>query len=119
MILEKWYDLNKDDPYPTLLKKNSLAKESNLSIRQVSYWFIKRRNNKIIKFNPNRLSMEQKKILKNYYLHKNTHPSISELKIISESACITRKKAAHWFSFERHRNKNKLESKDAVELSTN
>ncbi len=119
MILEKWYDLNKDDPYPTLLKKNSLAKESNLSIRQVSYWFTKRRNNKITKFNPNRLSLEQKKTLKNYYLHKNTHPSISELKIISESACITSKKAAHWFSFERHRHKNKLGSKSTELTSTN
>jgi hypothetical protein len=111
MILEDWYNLNKSDPYPTLLKKSSLAKETNLTIRQVSYWFIKRRNNKITEDNPNRLSVKQKDMLKNYYWHFKKQPSISELRKLSEAACITEKRAAKWFSSERHREKKTIKKK--------
>jgi len=114
MILEDWYDLNKDDPYPTLLKKISLAKQTNLSIRQVSRWFIKRRNNIITEDCPNRLSLEQKKLLKNYYLHCKKTPSIDELKKLSETACINEKRVAQWFSSERHREKNTLKKNTAA-----
>jgi len=75
MILEDWYDLNKDDPYPTLLAKN-------------------------------------------YYLHCIKNPSIDELKKLSETVCINKKRVAQWFSSERHREKNTLK-KTTVATSTN
>ena len=99
--LEKWYDLNKDDPYPSRIKKKLLAKETNLTCMQVSNWFKKRRRNIKSKVNHNRLSLEQKNILKNHFKDVNNQPSMSQIQQLKKLTNIDEKKIATWFTSER------------------
>jgi hypothetical protein len=39
-ILKDWYILNKDRPYPQTSAKKSLAAQTNLTVKQVSSWFV-------------------------------------------------------------------------------
>lgn len=38
-ILQKWYEQNKLNPYPSLPQKKKLADEAGLTIEQVNTWF--------------------------------------------------------------------------------
>jgi hypothetical protein len=41
--LKKWFEKYSDDAYPSKVTKEFLAKKSNLSIKQVSNWFLNER----------------------------------------------------------------------------
>lgn len=40
---EEWYDLHRDDPYPSLAEKVELANVAGKSVEQVSNWFSNKR----------------------------------------------------------------------------
>jgi hypothetical protein len=43
-IMQKWYEANKNNPYPTKEDKIIMAKEGGITIAQVKSWFANRRN---------------------------------------------------------------------------
>ena len=43
-ILNKWFKLHSDYPYPTVKQKNELARKCHITVRQVSTWFNHKRN---------------------------------------------------------------------------
>ncbi len=73
--LETWFKSNKSDPYPSRITKLKLAYEINVSYEKVQSWFKYRRrkdkkgedSTKRIK---NRLTSEQKILLKDYFNSK-------------------------------------------------
>ena len=79
MKLEIWVELNKEDPYPSRITRLILAKESNLLTSQVENWLKYRRahlrlNKKFNLNSLNRLSVDQKLILIDFYKHFNKFP---------------------------------------------
>jgi hypothetical protein len=105
-ILIQWYNSNKDDPYPSTLKKKSLATETGLSARQVSIWFSKRRKNRINHI-VCRLSLTQKqKLRKCYGSEKN--PRKEQIKSLSKELELPGKTISTWYSAERHQEKKNL-----------
>jgi hypothetical protein len=52
-VLKKWFDVNQDYPYPDENTTNVLAKEANISSKQVRKWFANKRvrSNKCVKQN--------------------------------------------------------------------
>ncbi len=42
-ILNTWYSNHKEDPYPSLEEKKSLAKQANISLKQLNNWFVNMR----------------------------------------------------------------------------
>ena len=100
LILERWLLENVENPYPTPKTKRELAKQTNLSIKQIDIWFKnsrkKIRKNKI----STRFSIEQKKILRDYF-KKCRFPSNNEIKELSQLLNQSDKRISSWFAKER------------------
>ena len=94
--------MNKEESYPPRVKKEAIALECNLTMRQVNSWLTKRRRG-VLK-NKNRLSTNQKQLLRNYFINNNK-PSKTEMSEMSENLRLTKKKIASWFASERSLNK--------------
>jgi len=106
-ILETWFNSNKNDPYPSRITKQTLAKETNITYDQVTNWFKHRRKNnrnsrKII-FSK-RLTTEQKLLLKDFFKNSN-YPKKSDVEELEKKTNLTEKKIRKWFAYERYKNK--------------
>ncbi len=80
-ILESWFNSNKNDPYPSRITKQTLAKETNITYDQVTNWFKHRRKNNRISRKiifSKRLSTEQKLLLKDFFKNCN-YPKRSDV----------------------------------------
>lgn len=85
--------------------KKKLAKESNLSYKQVEQWLSNRRRNKKKKSENNRIksiSIEQKVILSDFFFNKTRRPKKDEIVLLSELTGLNQKKISYWFTKKRY-----------------
>jgi succinate dehydrogenase flavin-adding protein (antitoxin of CptAB toxin-antitoxin module) len=109
MILEKWFKTNSKNPYACLDIKKELANQTNLTVNQVSKWLLNARF-KMKKNNlktTNRISIENKKLLKDFFANKNQHPNRKQLKELKNITKIHEKKIMSWFAKQRYLTRSK------------
>jgi hypothetical protein len=77
--LEEWYKQNKENPYPSFKEKEILAKRTNLTVKQINSWInnerYKTKNNK----SKSKITVKQKRILRNYFNLMNKFPKRQEI----------------------------------------
>ena len=102
--MKNWYISNIKNPYASKLTKKELAKQTGLTIKQISKWLNDQRarnkkkecQEKKRKFK--KILLKNKNILKNFFRNVNAHPTEFEVKELSKLTGLTKKKIKYWFS---------------------
>jgi hypothetical protein len=107
-VLENWFLNTKKNKVP-MQEKQELARCTNLTTRQVSYWIHNRSKkeklkDKVIIEKRNRLGKKNKNILLNYFKETNKSPGKIEICLLARNTGLSEKKIKYWFDQKRTAN---------------
>lgn len=108
-ILEKWFNENKENPYPSNETKHLLATLTAKTYNQVDSWFIKKRQ-ELKKSNKSfykHISPDQKKVLISFLDKINCTPGKQDIQLIIERSGLTKRQIINWYFY--HRTKKNTE----------
>ena len=104
IILENWYQLNKEHPYAKKKDLFELQRGTNLAIKTIQRWLDNRRANRRKKDNK-QLSPEEKCYLLDFFEKTNGYPEYDDFKVMCQDLQRTEKQLRVWFSVKRFRDK--------------
>jgi hypothetical protein len=97
-ILKNWYDLHAENTFAKKETKIELAKQTNLSVVQVSKWLNDQRaRRKKVLLKPIKNSISSKKILRDYFENVTRTPTNLEIKNLKKLTGLSEKKINYWF----------------------
>ena len=101
--MEKWFSSNINDPYPSIEVKNDLAKQTGLTLKQITIFLenARKRQKNVRKH----IKIENKLILLKHF-DSCQNPGIEEVEKLSVITGITEKKIKAWFRMQKF-DKNK------------
>ena len=104
LILNHFFEQNADSKIDndTLVL---LAAKTKLSLKQVTNWLYYKKNKyqkEKTSENQNRITFNQKIILKNHFIYVNTKPSVNEVELLEEKTGLPKKKIIRWFYKQKH-----------------
>ena len=108
IILKDWLEQHKNKPYLTAEDRILLSKKTNMSTAQVSGWLKYQREKirrTVVDNYSERLSIENRSILKKHYYSVNIAPNLQELNDLEQSTGESLKKIKQWFATERFKNR--------------
>ena len=106
--LEKWFESNKHNPYPTNNEVTILALKTNLNAKKVKKWIENKRTRSHFKtnnINQSNFNSDDKIILRKYFNTKTKHPGPEELAILEWAINKDKKKIRAWFNSQRFKEK--------------
>ena len=98
-ILRNWYDLYAENTFAKKETKIELAKQTNLSVNQVSKWLNDQRaRRKKVVLKPIKNNNSSKKILRDYFENVTRTPTNLEIKNLKKLTGLSEKKINYWFN---------------------
>jgi hypothetical protein len=105
--LEDWFK-NEKKKIVSIEEKHQLARLTNLSINQVSFWIHnrskKKKHKKTFIRKTNCVRAKNKKILLDYFKNINVSPSALEIRVLAHRTSLTERKIKYWFDKKRKSN---------------
>lgn len=100
--MERWFSSNNDNPYPSRQVKEDLARQSNLTLNQVSIWLKHARERE--DSNKKRISTENKLHMLNF-INKNKNPNNFDIECLSKETGLNEKKIKAWIRYQNYKQK--------------
>jgi hypothetical protein len=99
LILEEWYEHNRNFPYANNIINQELAKKTNLSVNQVKNWINHKRAylRKHEPFSNCRFTPKNRLILSDFYKN-NQDPNTNERKHLVDITGLTERQIKSWFA---------------------
>jgi len=111
IILEQWYQDNRDFPYANSIIKQELARKTNLSEKQIKNWIDHKRayirkHQSDQQSSSNRCFSPNIRLVLNEFYQNNQNPNVNELQHLVSVTGLTVKQVKCWFSKRKFRAKH-------------
>lgn len=105
--------------YPSMLKRQELAKSSSCTIKQINRWFHNQRTNLLKKIKTDPHKNRQLSSLIEFCNTTTDYPTKEQIKELEHSTSLSEIEITLWFKFEFDKNRFKKEKMDQININEN